>query len=273
LIAMEQTLNLNLWEQIFGLPPKGMIVIIDPQVRQGGGQLRSLPLLVELGLTRFTYTTNWRGLDLVPHEFVLVGADTSPTSLVGLAPMCQIVSQAIEDESPGRAARKLLQAFRVAAGRGPLVYVLDSERFALSDSVVAKSFIEEFEIATCYHYPRIFERYLEHVGETEVRLSADRSMNLLLHRMLRARGGSIQKLRELFELRSLTADSLAWDVIEQCTHLPNVRRDDMVVHRALRPWVETDISRVATTILETLQAFDYDPSRLRAQRDHLRGEQ
>lgn len=270
---MEQTLNTSLWRSVFGLPPEGVVVIIDPQVRQGAGQLRSLPLLVELGLTRFTYTTSWRGIDLVPHEFVLVSDDTSPARLEGLTPICQIVSQAIEDESPGRAARKLLQAFLATPGQGPLVYVLDSERFALNDSVVAKSFIEEFEIATCYPYDRIFERYLESVGETGLRVSADRSMNLLLHRMLRVRGGSVQKLRELFDLQGLSADSLAWDVIEQCARLPNVRRDDMVVHRALRPWVETDISRVATTILETLQTFDYDPSRLRAQREFLRGDQ
>lgn len=123
---MEQTLNTALWESVFGLPPEGVVVIIDPQVRQDWGQLRSLSLLVELGLTRFTYTTNWRGLDLVPHEFVLVSAETSPASLTGLAPICQIVSQGTEDASPGRAARKLLQAFRAAPSQGPLVYVLDS---------------------------------------------------------------------------------------------------------------------------------------------------
>lgn len=269
---MEQKLNTRLWETVFGLPPEGVVVIIDPQVRQTAGQLRALPLLAELGLTRFTYTTNWRGIDLVPHEFVLISADTAPAELVGLAPICQIVSQAIEDESPGRAARKLLQAFCSTPGQGLLVYVLDSERFALSDSVVAKSFIEEFEIATCYPYDRVFERYLESLGETDLRMSADRSMNLLLHRMLRARGGSVQKLRELFEVQGLSAESIMWAVIEQCARLPNVRRDDMVVHRALRPWVETDISRVATTILETLQTFDYDPTRLHAHREFLRGD-
>src|SRR4051812_6211948 len=75
------SLDENSWQGLFGQPPTGIFVLVDESVGARWGQLRCVPLLRSLGVVRFTFAHAWRGLDLVPYEWVRVAEDTDEAAL------------------------------------------------------------------------------------------------------------------------------------------------------------------------------------------------
>ena len=261
----------QMWEGVFGYPPEGVFVIIDPQVGEPRGQLRALPLLVELGLTRFTFTSSWHRFDLVPYEYTVVHENMGVQDLQSIFPICQFISQDIERASPSDVAKKLLMAHRATGGTGLLLYVLDSERFMLRDSVGTKSFIDEYILKRTIRYERLFARYYEHIGRSLSVLSAELTLNLVLHKLAWELNDDtlLRRLGDLLDFDRLTPTSWAWDLLERLVVVPATREDESEIPRLLHPWIDRDISRVGRRLFDKLQEFNFEPAKVRAERHRL----
>lgn len=269
-------INQTLWQAVFGREPAGIFVIVDPQVRQSYGQLRSLPLLLELGIERFTFISAWNTFPLVPYEYVLVNEDTSYVEMIEVFPVCQIVSQEIEDNSPAKVSKKLLMAHTDAGGDPLLVYVFDSDLFSLYDSSAPKSFVEEYEIPNRYAYDKVFASYLEaREGDTGP-ISMAKTLNLVLYQMARglylSTGLEQRKVRDLFDFDRLLPESPAWDLLEKLIPGDRQSRDDDYIHGQLRPWIDSDITATSRRILEMLQRHGYDVEKMQLRRRRSRDE-
>lgn len=107
--------------------PQGVIVIIDPQVGESRGQLRALPLLVELGLQKYTFATSLNQFQFVPYQHRVVHEGTTADELRPMFPIVQFVAQSTEDRSQSDVTKKLLMAQRPQPDNPLLVYVLESD--------------------------------------------------------------------------------------------------------------------------------------------------
>lgn len=261
----------KLWLEFFGYPPHGIFVIIDPQVGETRGQLRALPLLAALGLTRFTFVSNWHSFDLVPYKYVSIHDGKTVDDLDGVFPMCQFVSQVVEWASPSDVTKKLLMAHRAGHGKELLVYVVDSEQFMLRDSVRTKTFIDEFVLRRTLSYSRLFARYYEMMGQPLAVISASLTLNLAFHQLAWElhEDTLLRRLSDLFDFRRLGPQSWAWDLLERLARIPNVREDESVLYDQLRPWVDHDITWIGRRLYDKLQEFNFEPSKIAAERARL----
>lgn len=260
-----------MWRAVFGYPPEGVFVIIDPQVGEPRGQLRALPLLSALGLTRFTFVSTWRSFDLVPYEYVLIHENMEALDLDGVFPICQFVSQEIELTSSSNVTKKLLMAQRAMGGSGLLVYVIDSERFMLRGSVGTKTFIDEYILNRTISYTRLFARYYEFLGRPFAVVSMGLTLNFALHQLAWELHDEtlLRRLSDLFDFRRLGPDSWAWDLLERLARLPEIREDESALYSVLRPWVDHDITSIGRRLYDKLQEFNFESSKIRAERARL----
>ncbi len=206
------TIDADTWQRLFGRPPHGVFVIVDEQVGKSHGQLRSLPLLRALGLTRFTFANGWRGFELVPYEWYRLAVDSDWEGIDGLVPICQVISQEMEDRSPGDIAYALLQAYRRAGPESLLVYVVDSARFSRARDPQARSFVDEHELPMPIEYERLAERFVRMrqiaVGQPLI------SFNIAWHGLaaFRRAEGPARHLAELLDFTNHIAASPLWDL-------------------------------------------------------------
>lgn len=261
----------QLWSSVFGYRPEGVFVIIDPQVGQPYGQLRALPLLVKLGLTRFTFASGWRKFDLVPFEYMVINEETPEERLVGAFPICQFISQSMEDASPNDVAKRLLMAHRAAGGKGLLVYVLDSERFMSRDSVRTKTFIDEYILKRTMDYESLFVRYCKLLVCSYEILGTGLTLNLALHRLAWEIGDAVllRRLGDLFDYSRLSSTSWAWDLLERLVRQPTIREDEREISRLLHAWIDHDITRVGRRLFDKLQEFNFELAKIQAERRRL----
>lgn len=250
----------DLWHAIFGMPPEGIFVIIDARVGQGYGQLRSLPLLRRLGLENYTFTSNWRGVDLVPFHYWVINEQTSSDDLTNGFPLAQFISQSTADFTTSDASRKLMIAQRGREDNPLLVYVLESERFILPDSLGTKTFVDEYELTKVCGYEMIFVRFCQKAHHPPLAMGTDMSINLMLHHLAWTVGDQIllTRLANLFDYSRIPSTSWAWDLLKKLAQMPDIRSDDRLVYKLLRPWVDSDITRVCSRLLSTLQQFDFN---------------
>lgn len=261
----------DLWRSIFGLPPQGVFVIIDARLKESYGQLRALPLLRRLGVKTFTFTSTWRGLDIVPYRYRVINEQTQVDGLIDEFPMVQFIAQSTADRSSSDASRKLLMAQRSHSGNPLLVFVLDSEQFMLPDSLGTKTFIDEYELTNVYGYDSLFSRFCQQVGYPPPAMGADKSLNLMLHHLAWTMGDEtlLTRLADLFNYSKVPPGSWGWDLLKQLTHQSNIRQNDRMIHKLLRPWIDSDISRVTSRLLSTLQQFNFDPELIEKERQRL----
>lgn len=260
------------WEKVFGKPKRGIWVIIDSQLAKSYGQLRSLPLVRKLGIEKFTFVNNWkRSFSLTPFEFVLVHQDTQPEELISHFPICQLVSQKIEQNSLSDVTQKLLMAYKGRADNALLVFVLDSQSFQLKGSTGTKSFIDEYKIKNVVSYPGLFQRCCTLLGHTDPIIRGERSFNLVLHEIgWRSENlGRIDRLSELIERSMNDPESPVWDWLLHFMKMKNVVEDDNVLREQLHPWIDTDITSFLRKIMDVLQRFNFDPQKLLYERDRL----
>lgn len=263
--------NLEAWQQVFGYPPEGVFVIVDPQVGESRGQLRALPLLVEMGLQRFTFASGWRTFDLVPFDYLPIHENISARELTSSFPICQFVSQTIELSSPSDVARKLLMAQKTN-GTGLLVYVIDSEQFMLRGSLATKSFIDEYVLKRTFSYQRLFTRYYGYLGHSLTTLSADLTLNLAFHRLAweLQEETLLRRLGDLFDFGRLPPSSWGWDLLERLAGVTEIREDEGVIPRLLHAWVDRDITRIGRRLFDKLQEFNFELTKIQAERQRLR---
>lgn len=266
--------NSEVWQQVFGYPPEGVFVIVDPQVGEARGQLRALPFLVELGLQRFTFTSSWQTFDLVPFDYCPIHENIAARELTDSFPICQFISQAIELASPSDVARKLLMAQR-ANGAGLLVYVIESEQFMLRGSSATKSFIDEYVLKRTFSYQRLFTRYCGHLGHSLTTLSADLTLNLAFHRLAweLQEEALLRRLGDLFDFRRLPPSSWGWDLLERLAGITEIREDEGAIPRLLHGWVDHDITRIGRRLFDKLQEFNFELAKIQAEQQRLREQQ
>lgn len=259
------------WHALFGYPPEGVFVIIDPQVGEPRGQLRALPLLAALGLPRFTFVSTWRSFELVPYEYTAIHEGKNSDDLDGIFPICQFVSQAVERASPSDVTKKLLMAQRATSGADLLVYVMDSEQFMLRDSVGTKTFVDEYILKRTISYDRLFARYYESLGRSFAVVSTGLTLNLALHQLAWELHDEtlLRRLSDLFDFRRLGPESWAWELLERLARIPDVREDESALYGLLRPWVDHDITWIGRRLYDKLQEFNFEPSKIRAERARL----
>lgn len=253
------------------IEPQGIIVVIDPQVGAGYGQLRALALFVELGLNRYTFTTSWHTFEFVPYNHLTVHEGTRANDLQDEFPVVQFIAQDTEDRSQSDATKKLLIAQRARTDNPLLVYVLESEQFMLRQSTGSKGFIDEYELKRVYGYEQLFFHFCQAIGLPARQLGTRHSLNLMLHRLAWELGdeGLLLRLADLFDYTRLPAASWGWDLLERLAAQKRARRDDRAVAQLLHPWIDSDISQVTSRLLATIQRFDYDPTVIRAHRQQL----
>jgi hypothetical protein len=248
------------WRALFGLPPEGVFVITDAQVAMPHGQLRALPLLRALGITRFTFVETWSGLDLAPFDWFHVGEQTEATDLCRFLPACQIIPQAIEDESPGDACYKLWLA-RESCARGLVVYVFDQATFTRARGRQVRSFVDEHEVSRVFDYSALADRF------AAVELGPDPepvSGNLLwrgLRRFLRT-GAEAPQLRELIDFERHRVDSPIWALYEHLCERAGPLADTAALRRALRPWMDRDVTSAVDRVMEGLRRVNFDRNEL-----------
>lgn len=261
----------ELWLSIFGLPPQGVFVIIDPRLSESYGQLRALPLLRRLGIENFTFTSTWQALDIVPYRYRVINEKVSANDLQGDFPIAQFIAQSTADRSTSDASRKLLMAQRNHPGQPLLVYVLEAERFMLPDSLGTKTFIDEYELTDIYDYESIFTRFCQQVGYPPPAMGTDKSMNLMMHHLAWTMGDQtlLTRLADLFNYSKMPATSWGWDLLKQLTQQSDIRQSDRAIHQLLRPWIDSDISHVCSRLLATLHQFNFDRDLIDKERQRL----
>lgn len=261
----------DLWRSIFGLFPHGVFIIIDPRLSEPYGQLRALPLLRRLGLVNFTFTSTWRGLDIVPYRYRVINEKVGPDDLVNDFPVTQFISQSTADRSTSEASRKLLMAQRNQSGNPLLVYVLDSERFMLPGSLGTKTFLDEYELTNIYRYETVFTKFCRQSGYPAPAVGIDKSLNLMLHHLAWTVGDQtlLTRLADLFNYSKIPSDSWGWELLKQLAQQPNIRQSDQIIYQLLRPWIDSDISRVSTRLLATLQQFNFDVELIEKEKQRL----
>jgi hypothetical protein len=266
--------NGTLWTSIFGRPPRGIFVITDPRLGESYGQLRALPLLRRLGLETYTFTSNWRGLEIVPYRYRVINDRTSADELAADFPWVQFISQSTADLTISDASRKLLMAQRHQGENPLLVYVLDSEKFMLPDSLGTKSFIDEYELTQVYGYELIFSHFCRRAGYPPPVMGANRSLNLMLHHLAWTMGDQtlLTRLADLFNYSRIPATSWGWDLLQQLAAYADIRQDDRILHQLLRPWIDSDITRVTSRLLTALQQFNFDATLIEKERQRITGE-
>lgn len=256
------------WQRLFGRPPRGVLVLVDEQVGESHGQLRALPLLRALGVTRFTFADGWRGLDLAPFEWRYVGRDSRVDDLVGALPVCQFVSQRIEDASDGDAAYKLLRAHERAGPDALLIYVVDTPAFTCRRDPGGKSFVDEHQLATPRAYRPLAERFAHAhgLGAGE----AMRSYNLLWQGLSRfvSGGVAVRRLEDVLSLLHHGAGSPIVPLYEHLCDLAGPEADADAVRRGLRSWIDRDITRVLDEVVLSLRRVGFRSGQVRA---HIAG--
>lgn len=261
----------DLWRSIFGLSPRGVFIIIDPRLSEPYGQLRALPLLRRLDVKNFTFTSTWRGLEIVPYRYRVINEKVSPDDLANDFPIAQFISQSTADHSISEVTRKLLMAQRSQPDNPLLIYVLESEQFMLPNSLGTKNFVDEYELTNVYAYEAIFSRFCQQVGYPAPIMGADKSLNLMLHHLAWTMGDQnlLTRLADLFNYSKVPPTSWGWDLLKQLAQQTNISQDDQAVYRLLRAWIDSDITRVSSRLTSTLMQFNFDPNLIEKERERL----
>ena len=255
------------------------IVIYDPQLEERGkrerAQLRSLPLLIELGLSRFLYDDLWnREFQLIEHEYVSPKAvDPAGTSfpLGHLVTSQQLLPRheqefTYEDISQADVTWELCRS----ASRNGVEYVLvcdtDCPQIPSRTPVAGRSVSDQFNAVT-YDYEKLMHEYIREYVDSKLPLKY--SKNLYLHRISEyhaQHGAPAKTIPELFEYDRAPANSPVWHPLRFfIEHKLGDFLDESEAHitNALRSWIEwDDTETIARQMITTLQHCDFDRDEL-----------
>lgn len=256
------------WKAVFGREPRGVLVLADPQVGETHGQLRSVALLRALGVTRFTFASGWRGLELVPYEWRYVGPETTAADLAEALPLCQVVSQDIENTSPGDAVFRVLSAQRRAGPESLVVYVFDSETFSRRLDPQVRSFVDEHNLMRPMGVDAAVRRYEEWRGiRTDSTMA---SANLVLRGLARFMlpGRGYNRLEWVVNPANHTAASPLWDLYAHLCDVVGPDGDTRTARDILREWVDDEITRTVNEVVRWLGRFDYRRDQVMREREN-----
>jgi hypothetical protein len=272
-----------------------VIHVVDPLTSgnedgYGMGYLRSLPLLLQYDVAKFTFPRGWLSakstetFDAVVEEFeegqfrynavpelafdyVLIDTDQQSGSLE-FEQLCQVTSQELENSQGTSTTHKLMDAYK--SGRIEELFIItDTADFKMQASVSQKPMAEDIDHISQLDYPALAKNYIDQTFE-KLRLSLGETLNIWLHHAAaeyeEVMGAEPTQIRDLFEFDVLKPGIRTWDVLEFLSS--DIAKDDPEhIEAVTRPWVESDNSVIETYIRNALQEFDYDREKVRAYRD------
>lgn len=272
-----------------------VIHLIDPLAAEneagyGMGYLRSVPLLLEYGITQFTFPKGWLSaastetFDAVVEErdaeghfryttipelafdYTLITTD-QPANAIEFDQLCQITNQNLENTQVESTTHKLLQAYK--SGRiGELFLLTDAADFRVQGTVTQKPMAEDIERISQIDYVDLARKYLTQTFEKRY-LSFGETLNIWLHHAAKeyadVMGREPTQIRDLFEFDVLEPGIRTWNVLEFLAS-DIAKEDPAHIEAVTRPWVESDNSVIETYIRNALQEFNYDQEKIRTYR-------
>lgn len=256
------------------------IIIYDSQLekrdRKARAQLRTIPLFLELGVSKFVYDDLWaRNFQLVDHNHLapdtVVPADVS-FPLLHIATEKQLQSKDKQERGQEFISQADItwELFKSAAesNDGQYVFVTDtaSPHIESRTPVPGRSVADQFN-ATSFKYEQLIHDYVkENVGS---RLPLDDTKNLYFHRVSEyhtANGAPATEMVELFNYEQAPADSPVWEPLHYFIEheLKEVLEEyEAHVTTALRSWTEWgDTGKIAKKMVATLHRCNFDSEEL-----------
>lgn len=279
-----------------GIPTENRVIhLVDPLAAEnkagyGMGYLRSIPLLLEYGVSQFTFPKGWlsaastESFDAVIEErdaerhfrytaipelafdYTLISTDQSAGTLK-FDQLCQITNQEIEESQTESTTHKLLQAYK--SGRISELFLLtDAADFRVQGTVTQKPMAEDIERISQIDYTNLARKYLTQTFERRY-LSFGETLNIWLHHAAKEYADVMEReptqIRDLFEFDILKPGIRTWNILEFLAS--DLAKDDPThIEAVTRPWVESDNSVIETYIRNALQEFDYNQEAIRAYR-------
>lgn len=266
------------WNTVVGLPPQGLHIVIDEQVGEGRGGLRSVAMLADLGLHSFTYVSGWhRQFTPVDYEYVLLRPNSGEEELRSRGQLVQVVTQETENYSPHGFIADLVLTALVESPPPLLVLVIDTQDFKLRGTTDGKSMIENFGLRQkgvgIHSYSTLYHRYRQLVFPDSP-LSNGLTMNPWFHRLAselkRAGWTRLGSLTDLFRFTD-RGFPLTPSIMRLLDHLLNdADRAEQLEHdgpeyvrKELKPWMEAgEVMAVAHAIWWGCNVIEYDMRRL-----------
>lgn len=285
-------------EQVTGVRTDSVIILKDPLTSENAagnqmGYLRSLPYLFQEGIVQYTFPPGWlrrmsnetfdevlqetekeddpwfeyRALPGFPFRYTILDQKMTADNL-SFQHVCQITNQETDEYSSARTTHKLLRSYM--EGRiEELFLVTDRSSFSLSDTISQKPLREELDHAEVLSYEKIAKQYIRsRFGSPNI--SFGKTLNIWLHHAAddyrEVMGRRPQRIGDLFEFDILEPGVRTWDLFEfLATELSRDSIDH--INATVRPWIESDITKVEANIRNALQEFDYDREAVRAFRE------
>ncbi|OYR62546.1 hypothetical protein [Halorubrum ezzemoulense] len=285
-------------EQLTGVRTDSVIILKDPLTSENAagnqmGYLRSLPYLFQEGIVQYTFPPGWLrrmsnetfdevlqekgdednswfeycALPDFPFNYTILDQKKTANDL-SFHHICQITNQETDEYSSARTTHKLLRAY--LDGRiEELFLVTDRASFSLSDTTTHKPLREELDHAEVLSYEKIAKQYIRsQFGSQSIPFA--KTLNIWLHHAADdyrdVMGRQPQRIGDLFEFDVLEPGIRTWDLFEFLS--TEVSRDSIEhINAVVRPWIESDITKVEANIRNALQEFDYDREAVRTFRE------
>lgn len=285
-------------EQVTGVRTDSVIILKDPLTSANSsgnqmGYLRALPYLFGEGVCQYTFPPHWLrmlspetfeevlresdddddpwfeycALSSFPFQYTIVDQDKTVDNL-SFQHICQFTSQDTEKASGARTTHRLLRAY-LNGQIEELFIVTDRASFSISDTTSGKPLMEELDHAATLSYENIAKQYI-HQEFGSPKLPFGETLNIWLHHaaaeycdLMNERP---QRIADLFEFDILEPGIRTWDLFEFLAS--DISRDSIDhINATVRPWVESDITKVEANIRNALQEFDYDREAVRTFRE------
>ncbi|QWC20746.1 hypothetical protein [Halorubrum sp. 2020YC2] len=150
-----------------------------------------------------------------------------------------------------------------------LFLVTDRASFSLSDTTTYKPLREELDHAEVLSYEKIAKQYIRSQFDSPS-IPFAKTLNIWLHHAAddyhEVMSRQPQRIGDLFEFDVLEPGVRTWDLFEFLA--TEVSRDSIEhINAVVRPWIESDITKVEANIRNALQEFDYDREAVRTFRE------
>lgn len=285
-------------EQITGVKTDSVIILKDPLTGENSagnqmGYLRSLPYLFEQGVSQYTFPPNWlrrlsnetfdevlresddeddpwfeyRALSAFPFQYTIIDQEKTVDDL-SFQHICQITNQGTEEFSDAHTTHKLLRAY-MNDKIEEFILVTDHSSFSISDTTSEKPLKEELDHAEILSYEKIAKQYIQQEFGTS-NISLGKTKNIWLHGAAtdyrEVMDSRPQRIGDLFDFDVLEPGIRTWDLFEFLAS--DLSRDSTDhINATVRPWVESDITKVEENIRNALQEFNYDREAVRRFRE------
>jgi hypothetical protein len=279
---------------ISGFGDGKIVIIVDPFTEQNAeghnmGYLRSLPYLVEQGIHRFTYPPHWLRYGHTPtfdhvmeetgdrfrytaipdfaFDFHIIEPGT-PYERLEFERLCQYTNETIEEPGKPSITHKILQAYNNGL-IDDLVLVTNSSSFTIADHVTQKPLVEKLDRVTELSYESLAKDYIRTtIGGPHI--SVGNTLNIWLHQAAADYVDETDtrptRIADLFTFEDLPTSVRTWDLLEFLASEHTEKEADHI-GATVRPWIESDITRIQTSIHNALQRFEYDTDRIQRHRD------